>query len=112
MVNIALLRPRRLLAGSALAALVASSPAALVPSPAHAQAKKRQEILVVSYAVTKSAYDRIIPLFQADWKKKTGQDVVIKTSYGGSGSQTRAVIDGLEADVVALAMTSDVGKIE
>jgi len=111
-VNIALPRPRRLIAGSALAALVASSAAALVPSPAHAQAKKRQEILVVSYAVTKSAYDQIIPLFQADWKKKTGQDVVIKTSYGGSGSQTRAVIDGLEADVVALAMTSDVAKIE
>jgi sulfate transport system substrate-binding protein len=67
---------------------------------------------VVSYAVTKSAYDQIFKLFAADWKKKTGQTVTFKGSYGGSGSQTRAVIDGLEADVVSLAMASDVTKIQ
>ena len=46
-------------------------------SPAQAQAAKggKQEILLVSYAVTKAAYDRIIPLFVADWKQKTGQTV-------------------------------------
>ncbi len=66
----------------------------------------------MSYAVTKAAYDQIIPLFQADWKKKTGQSVTIKTSYGGSGSQTRAVIDGLEADLVGLALAGDVLKIQ
>jgi sulfate transport system substrate-binding protein len=73
---------------------------------------KPQEILLVSYAVTKAAYDRIIPQFTADWKKKTGQTVRVRASYGGSGSQTRAVIDGLDADVVGLAMSSDVEKIE
>jgi sulfate transport system substrate-binding protein len=67
---------------------------------------------VVSYAVTKEAYDKIFPLFIADWKKKTGQTITIKASYGGSGSQTRAVIDGLEADVVGLAMAADVNKIQ
>ena len=85
----------------------------LLTRPAAAQpAAKPVELLVVSYAVTKAAYDKIFPLFSAAWKKKTGQDVTIKASYGGSGSQTRAVIDGLPADVVGLAMAADVSKIE
>jgi len=71
-----------------------------------------QELLLVSYAVTKAAYDRILPAFEADWKAKTGQTIRVKSSYGGSGSQTRAVIDGLEADVVNLALGGDVLKIE
>ena len=94
-------------AGALGAALSVLSPMAQAGPPA-----KPQEILLVSYAVTKAAYDRIIPQFTADWKKKTGQTVTIRTSYGGSGSQTRAVIDGLEADVVGLAMEADVSKIE
>ena len=73
---------------------------------------KKVEITLVSYAVTKVAYDRIIPQFVAKWKKQKGQDVVIRESYGGSGSQTRAVIDGLQADVVALALALDTKKIE
>ena len=105
---------RQLVSGVALGALAAGGASALLSTQALAQAqpRKTQQILLVSYAVTKSAYDKIIPLFQADWKKKTGQSVVIKTSFGGSGAQTRAVIDGLEADVVGLAMAADVSKIE
>ena len=79
---------------------------------AEAQTPKKQSLLLVSYAVTKAAYDKIIPLFEKDWKSKTGQDIDIKGSYGGSGSQTRAVIDGLEADVVGLAMAADVAKLQ
>lgn len=75
-------------------------------------ASQPQELLLVSYAVTKSAFDKILPAFAADWKKKTGQTVTIKASYGGSGSQTRAVIDGLEADVVALALEGDMLKLQ
>lgn len=71
-----------------------------------------QELLLVSYAVTKGAYDRILPQFVADWKAKTGQQLKIKTSYGGSGTQTRAVIDGLDADVVTLALAADVLKLQ
>lgn len=70
------------------------------------------KITLVSFAVTKSAYEKIIPAFVADWKSKTGQEVTIEQSYGGSGSQTRAVIDGLEADVVSLALALDTQKIE
>lgn len=71
-----------------------------------------QELLVVSYAVTKGAYDRILPRFAADWKARTGQDIRIRTSYGGSGTQTRAIIDGLEADVATLALSADVLKLQ
>lgn len=70
------------------------------------------EVTLVSYAVTQAAYEKIIPKFAAQWKEKTGQEVRFNQSYGGSGSQTRAVIDGLEADVVALALESDTLRIE
>jgi sulfate transport system substrate-binding protein len=79
--------------------------------PSQSQSSKKVEILLVSYAVTKAAYDRIIPKFVREWKQKTGQDVVVNTSYGGSGSQTRAVIDGLDADVTNLALASDTEKL-
>lgn len=70
------------------------------------------KLTLVSYAVTQSAYEKIIPKFAKQWQEKTGQTVTIEQSYGGSGSQTRAVIDGLEADVVALALALDTQKIE
>lgn len=70
------------------------------------------KLTLVSYAVTQSAYEKIIPKFIAQWEQKTGQKVTFDQSYGGSGSQTRAVIDGLEADIVALALAGDVEKIE
>lgn len=71
-----------------------------------------QRLLLVSYAVTKGAYDQILPKFVEQWKQRTGQELEIKTSYGGSGTQTRAVIDGLDADVVTLALSADVLKLE
>lgn len=70
------------------------------------------DLLLVSYAVTKSAYDRILPKFIADWKARTGTTLTIRTSYGGSASQTRAIIDGLEADVANLALTGDIDKLQ
>ena len=73
---------------------------------------KQQELLLVSYAVTKGAYDRILPRFAANWKSKTGQELKILTSYGGSGTQARAIIDGLEADVATLALSADVLKLQ
>ncbi|PSR19443.1 sulfate ABC transporter substrate-binding protein [filamentous cyanobacterium CCP3] len=70
------------------------------------------ELTLVSYAVTQAAYEQIIPKFAEKWKAETGQDVTFNQSYGGSGSQTRAVLDGLEADIVALALAGDTKKIE
>ena len=97
-----------------LGGLIASSALSGCSSGDEAQAKQPEEVklTLVSYAVTQSAYEKIIPKFAQQWKAKTGQDVVVEQSYGGSGSQTRAVIDGLEADVVALALALDTEKIE
>ncbi len=86
-----------------------TSPAA---SPATTEAKQPAEITLVSFAVTKAAYEKIIPLFTEQWKAQHNQEVTFKQSYGASGSQTRAVIDGLEADIVALALALDTKKIE
>jgi len=77
-----------------------------------AQQPKTVELTLVSFAVTKEAFSKVIPLFQKKWKQDKGQEVVFKQSYGGSGSQTRAVIDGLPADVVLLALGLDVGKLQ
>jgi sulfate/thiosulfate transport system substrate-binding protein len=80
--------------------------------PQAAVSQPSTEVTLVSYAVTKAAYEKIIPKFAAQWKKETGQDVRFRQSYGGSGSQTRAVIDGLEADITNLALASDTKRLE
>jgi sulfate transport system substrate-binding protein len=81
-------------------------------SQENASDRNSPKLTLVSYAVTQSAYEQIIPKFVKQWQEKTGQVVEFEQSYGGSGSQTRAVIDGLEADVVALALALDTKKIE
>ncbi|MBW4546532.1 MAG: sulfate ABC transporter substrate-binding protein [Symplocastrum torsivum CPER-KK1] len=77
-----------------------------------AGAKGDVELTLVSFAVTRAAHEKIIPQFVEQWKKEHNQNVSFNQSYGGSGSQTRAVIDGLEADVVHLALALDTKKIE
>ena len=74
-------------------------------------AKKSLEILNVSYDPTRELYAAYNKDFAAYWKQKTGQDLTIKQSHGGSGKQARAVIDGLGADVVTLALGYDVDVI-
>jgi sulfate transport system substrate-binding protein len=68
-------------------------------------------LLNVSYDPTRELYKDINAAFAAQWKAKTGQDVTINQSHGGSGSQSRAVIDGLDADVVTLALAYDIDAI-
>ena len=72
---------------------------------------KSVELLNVSYDPTRELYQDINAAFAKAWKAKTGQDVTIKQSHGGSGKQARAVIDGLEADVVTLALAYDIDAI-
>jgi len=67
-----------------------------------------RELLNVSYDPTRELYQDYNKLFAQHWKSKTGQDLEIRQSHGGSGKQARAVIDGLEADVVTLALAYDV----
>jgi sulfate transport system substrate-binding protein len=76
-----------------------------------ADAPKEVTLLNVSYDPTRELYDEFNKAFAADWKKKTGQQVTVKQSHGGSGKQARSVIDGLEADVVTLALAYDVDAL-
>jgi sulfate/thiosulfate-binding protein len=64
-------------------------------------------LLNVSYDPTRELYVEYNAVFAKHWKAKTGQDVTIKQSHGGSGRQARAIIDGLEADVATLALAGD-----
>jgi sulfate/thiosulfate transport system substrate-binding protein len=89
----------------------ANSSAGSGASPVAAN-NKDVELTLVSFAVTKAVHEAIIPKFVEQWKKDHNQNVIFKQSYGGSGSQTRAVIDGLEADIVHLALALDTQKIE
>ncbi|MEK5323607.1 sulfate ABC transporter substrate-binding protein [Aeribacillus sp. FSL M8-0254] len=73
--------------------------------------KKAVELLNVSYDPTRELYQDFNKAFASYWKEKTGQDVTIKQSHGGSGKQARSVIDGLEADVVTLALAYDIDAI-
>jgi sulfate/thiosulfate transport system substrate-binding protein len=68
-------------------------------------------LLNVSYDPTRELYKEINAAFAAAWKAKTGESVTIRMSHGGSGGQARAVIDGLNADVVTLALSGDIDEI-
>lgn len=70
------------------------------------------ELTLAAFAVPKIAYRAIIPKFEAKWQREHGQHLTINQSYGASGAQTRAVVDGLEADVVHLGLSLDVQKIQ
>lgn len=71
----------------------------------------RTEILNVSYDPTREFYAQFNEVFARHWREVTGEEVRIQQSHGGSGKQARAVIDGLEADVVTLALAYDIDAI-
>lgn len=77
--------------------------------PVHAQGSAT--LLNVSYDPTRELYQDYNAAFAKYWKAKTGQDVTVQQSHGGSGAQARAVIDGLPADVVTLALAYDIDAI-
>jgi sulfate transport system substrate-binding protein len=72
---------------------------------------KKVSILNVSYDPTRELYQEFNAAFAKVWKAKTGNDLTVQQSHGGSGKQARAVSDGLEADVVTLALAYDVDAI-
>jgi sulfate/thiosulfate transport system substrate-binding protein len=94
---------------SALAALSIALAAAFTAS-VHAQAPA-VTLLNVSYDPTRELYQDLNKAFAAQWLQKTGQAVAIRQSHGGSGRQARSVIDGLDADVVTLALAGDIDEI-
>ncbi|MDQ6627097.1 MAG: sulfate ABC transporter substrate-binding protein [Pseudomonadota bacterium] len=90
---------RAVLARSAAAVLAFASAASFAAGPT---------LLNVSYDVARELYKEINPAFQRAYKQQTGEDVKIEQSHGGSSKQARAVLDGLEADVVTMNQSSDI----
>ncbi|MFO1072948.1 MAG: sulfate ABC transporter substrate-binding protein [Geminicoccaceae bacterium] len=91
---------RSVLQATALAGLLWSLPAAAATT-----------LLNVSYDPTRELYQDVNKAFAAQWAKTTGEDLTVRMSHGGSGKQARAVIDGLDADVVTLALAADIDAI-
>ena len=89
--------------------LALSISAAIAISASDVQAQKT--LLNVSYDPTREFYREFNPAFIRHWRAKTGESISFKQAHGGSGSQARAVIDGLEADIVTLALAGDVDAI-
>ena len=85
--------------------------AALALAPALSANAKEIKLLNVSYDPTRELYKQINSAFADEWRTKTGDTVSIDMSHGGSGKQSRAVIEGLEADVVTLALAYDIDAI-
>ena len=73
---------------------------------------KNIELLNVSYDPTRELYTEFNTAFARHWKATTGDSVTVKQSHGGSGKQARSVIDGLQADVVTLALAGDVNALQ
>src|SRR6266487_230167 len=84
---------------------------ALILSSAFTFAQNKVTLLNVSYDPTRELYQDYNAAFAKYWKAKTGQNVTVNQSHGGSGKQARAVIDGLDADVVTLALAYDIDAI-
>ena len=108
--------PGRIARIAAVAVLAAAGIAAGVltgalPSCAASAPPAEVALLNVSYDPTRELYQAVNAAFAAQWKAKTGQTVTIRQSHGGSGKQARSVIDGLEADVVTLALAYDIDAI-
>lgn len=105
-----MMRTSPTMSGRIAATLCAMLSPVLAVAPALA-AEKPVTLLNVSYDPTRELYTEVNAAFAAQWKSRTGQEVTIQQSHGGSGKQARSVIDGLEADVVTLALAGDIDAI-
>jgi sulfate/thiosulfate transport system substrate-binding protein len=82
-----------------------------ISAAGRAQTPREVVLTNVSYDPTRELYRALNEAFAKEWQASTGQKVTIRTSHGGSGKQARSVIDGLEADVVTLALAGDIDAI-
>ncbi|MCK6446619.1 MAG: sulfate ABC transporter substrate-binding protein [Planctomycetes bacterium] len=108
--SLRLVRRALLAFGASSVVLLAALPSRAA-QPTAARPAKEVQLLNVSYDPTREFYQDYNALFAKHWKAKTGDDVVVQQSHGGSGKQARSVIDGLEADIVTLALAYDIDAI-
>jgi len=95
----------------ALSLLVGCGARAATPSASPNGAPPPAKLTLGAYTTPREAYGDLIPLFASQWKEKTGQEVTFEESYLGSGAQSRAIIEGFEADVASLSLDGDIQKI-
>ncbi len=100
------------LAGLLAVALLAGCTEGQSQGSDNAAARPPVTILNVSYDPTRELYDEFNAAFTRYWQDSTGQAVTVQQSHGGAGSQARAVLDGLEADVVTLALAYDIDQMQ
>jgi len=107
-----------LLAGCASPAQVPSPTQATsstaIPAAASTPSGNKQPIKLTlgAYTTPREAYKELIPIFEQQWKQQTGQDVTFEESYLGSGAQSRAIVEGFEADIAALSLEADISRIQ
>jgi sulfate transport system substrate-binding protein len=104
-------RTLRFFASLVLAAGLALGPGCSSQEEQTSGSARTIELLNVSYDPTRELYQDINPAFAKQWQEKTGQAVTFTMSHGGSGKQSRAIIDGLDADVATLALAYDIDAI-
>ena len=92
--------------------LIAVVTTACSPNSAAETSGNEVKLILAGYTTPREAYRELIPIFQQQWKEKTGQTVTFEESYQGSGAQSRAVAEGFEADIVALSLEADVIRLE
>jgi sulfate/thiosulfate-binding protein len=73
---------------------------------------KDSTLTLGAYTTPREAYKKLIPIFQERWKQQTGQTVTFEESYLGSGAQSRAIVEGFEADIAALSLQADIDRIQ
>jgi sulfate transport system substrate-binding protein len=81
-------------------------------NPQNPPAGGKIKLTLGAYTTPREAYGELIPIFQKQWKDKTGQEVEFEESYLGSGAQSRAIVEGFEADVTALSLEADIDRVE
>jgi len=69
-------------------------------------------IVLGAYTTPREAYGKLLPIFKEQWKQQTGQDITFQESYQGSGAQSRAIVEGFEADIAALSLEADITRIQ
>ncbi|HET7087837.1 MAG TPA: sulfate ABC transporter substrate-binding protein [Anaerolineae bacterium] len=103
---------KRIVSTLVVLALIGLLAACTGPAATQPSSQGSIKLILGAYTTPREAYGKLIPLFQAQWKKQAGQDVTFEESYLGSGAQSRAIVEGFEADVAALSLEGDITRIE
>ncbi|RPI88123.1 MAG: sulfate ABC transporter substrate-binding protein [Chloroflexi bacterium] len=103
----------QILIALSLVAIFAASCASGIPDSGQSSSENQSSmtLTLAAYTTPREAYQELIPIFIEQWNMETGQDVTFEESYLGSGAQSRAIVDGFEADVAALSLQADVDRI-